>query len=250
MPLAPFTFADTLRAVDRLIEAGAPSYFITANLHYAMLTSRDPRLAAVNRQAAFLIADGMPLVWAARWQGTHLPERVAGADLVPALCTRAAEKGYRVFLLGGEPGVGDEAGRRLCARSPGLQVVGVEAPPFREPTAEEEDRLVGRIRAARPDLLFVAFGQPKGELWLARHFRALGVPAAVQIGASLDFLAGRVRRAPRWMQRSGLEWCHRLARDPRRLLARYAGNFRFAATMTLHDLGRRLKFADSTKEPG
>jgi N-acetylglucosaminyldiphosphoundecaprenol N-acetyl-beta-D-mannosaminyltransferase len=236
VPLAPWTFRQSLDRIECLIRERKPTYFITANLHYAMLTERDPRLAGVNRRAAFLLADGAPLVWAARLRGRRLPERVTGADLVPALCERAAARGYRVYLLGGAPGVGEEAARRLRQRFPGVPIVGVEAPPFRDPSPEEHVRLLARIRAARPDLLFVAFGQPKGELWLAANCEALGVPVSVQIGASLDFLAGRVARAPRWVQRLGLEWAYRLSREPGRLTLRYARNALFGARMLAGDL--------------
>ncbi|HZU34457.1 MAG TPA: WecB/TagA/CpsF family glycosyltransferase [Gemmataceae bacterium] len=236
LPLAPLTFGQTLDRVEDLIKAKAPAYFITANLHYAMLTDHDKRLAEVNAKAAFVLADGMPLVWASWWRPRCLPERVAGSDLVPALCERAAQKGYRVFLLGGPPGVAEEAARKLCERFPGLQVVGTECPPFRELSAEEQAGLCERIRVARPDLLFVAFGQPKGELWLAAHGPALGVPACAQIGATLDFIAGRVRRSPRWLQRIGLEWAYRLCSEPARLTGRYARNFLFALKMGFLDL--------------
>jgi N-acetylglucosaminyldiphosphoundecaprenol N-acetyl-beta-D-mannosaminyltransferase len=235
VPFTPLTFQQTLDQVGRLIEIGEPAYFITANLHYAMLCHQDPRLAAVNEGAAFVLADGMPIVWASRRRPRPLPERVAGSDLVPALCERAALCGWRVFLLGGVSGVGEEAARRLCERFPQLQIAGVEAPPFRERSAEEEAQLVARIRAAKPDILFVAFGQPKGEIWLAQHYRDLGVPACAQIGASLDFVAGRVSRAPRWMQRIGLEWAYRLFREPLRLAGRYTRNALFLLRMLVRD---------------
>jgi N-acetylglucosaminyldiphosphoundecaprenol N-acetyl-beta-D-mannosaminyltransferase len=235
LPLAPVTFDQTLALVDALIAEGKPRYFITANLHYAMLTAGDPRLPPVNGRAAFVLADGMPLVWASRWREAQLPERVAGSDLVPALCARAAERGYRVFFLGGAPGIGDEAARRMRERFPAIQIVGVEAPPYRALSAEEEAQLRERIRAARPHLLFVAFGQPKGELWLAEHGESLGVPAAVQIGASLDFLAGKVQRSPRWIQRLGFEWAYRLSREPLRLASRYGRNGLFALRMLARD---------------
>jgi N-acetylglucosaminyldiphosphoundecaprenol N-acetyl-beta-D-mannosaminyltransferase len=246
LPLAPLTFEQTLNAVDALIRARKPAYFITANLHYAMLTDQDSRLPSVNDGAAFVLADGMPLVWASRWRPERLPERVAGSDLVPALCERAARMGHRVFLLGGGPGIAVEAGRKLSARFPGLQVAGIEAPPFRELSHEEHARLVDRIREARPDLLFVAFGQPKGELWLAENCQALGVPACVQIGASLDFVAGHISRAPRWMQRTGLEWVYRLFREPRRLTFRYARNIVFILRMLMRDL---LSFRGRLRRP-
>lgn len=227
-------------AVTALVEAGRPSFFITANTHFAMLTKDIPHLRSVNEQAAFIVADGAPLVWASRWMGTPLPERVAGSDLIFDLCERAARKGYRLFFLGGAAGVADEAARRLSLRYPGLLVVGAESPPFRDLSDEELAVLLARIRAARPDILLVAFGQPKGELWLDRHLEALGVPACVQVGATLDFLAGRVRRAPRWLQRIGLEWAFRMAQEPARLGPRYARNARFILHMILRGLISRV----------
>jgi N-acetylglucosaminyldiphosphoundecaprenol N-acetyl-beta-D-mannosaminyltransferase len=221
LPLARLDYAGTLDQVDRLIQRGRPAFFITANLHYAMLTDRDPRLAAVNRKAAFLVADGMPLVWCSRLGSKPLPERVTGSDLVYSLCCRAAERGYRVFFLGGAPGVAAEAARRLSERYPGLQVAGIEAPELERLSARQHAALVARVRRAAPDLLFAALGQPKGELWLAENYRRLGVPACVQVGASFDFVAGRVPRAPQWLRGIGLEWAYRLWREPRRLATRY-----------------------------
>jgi N-acetylglucosaminyldiphosphoundecaprenol N-acetyl-beta-D-mannosaminyltransferase len=235
VPFAPLTFRQTLEEVEELIACGSPSYFITANVHYAMLTASDPRLDEVNRNAAFVVADGMPLVWATFGRSQRLPERVAGSDLLPALCEQAAAKGHRVYFLGGAPGVGAEAAARLRARFPALQVVGVASPPFRPLTAEEHARLIADVRAAEPDLLFVAFGQPKGEMWVAENCATLGVPVCVQVGASLDFAAGRVPRAPRWVQRAGLEWVYRLYQEPRRLLYRYLCNGLFVLRMVARD---------------
>jgi N-acetylglucosaminyldiphosphoundecaprenol N-acetyl-beta-D-mannosaminyltransferase len=239
LPLACVTRSQAVELVDRLIACGQPHFFITANLHYAMLTDRDPRLVDVNRRAAFLVADGMPLVWYSRLWQRPLPERVAGADLIYELCQRAVPRGHRVFLLGGAPGVADEAAQNLCRRFPGLQIAGVESPPFRPLTAQEQADLIGRIRHARPDLLLVAFGQPKGELWLGTNCQALGVPVCVQMGATLDFVAGRVRRAPRWLQRLGLEWVFRAVQEPRRLAPRYFADLLFLAKAMLRDVWRR-----------
>jgi N-acetylglucosaminyldiphosphoundecaprenol N-acetyl-beta-D-mannosaminyltransferase len=236
LPLAPFTLAETVEAVARLVEARQPSFFITAPTHYAMLTEEHADLRAINTQAAFIVADGAPLVWASRLHSSPLPERVAGSDLIFELNAEAAKKGYRVFLLGGTAGVAADAARRLTERYQGLQVVGTDCPPFREPTEEEQTALLAHIRLARPDILFVAFGQPKGERWIVRHLVELGVPVSVQVGASLDFAAGRIRRAPRWMQKSGLEWAFRLWLEPRRLFARYASNAWFIVRMVAYDL--------------
>src|SRR2546423_7144131 len=134
VPFAPLTLTETLDAAERLVRAGTPGYLITANLHYAMLPARDPRLAAVNRGAALIVADGMPLVWASRWRPTRLPERVAGADLVPALCERAARCGFRVFLLGGAEGVAVRAAAVGRGGVPGVAVGGHLGAPFSETT--------------------------------------------------------------------------------------------------------------------
>jgi N-acetylglucosaminyldiphosphoundecaprenol N-acetyl-beta-D-mannosaminyltransferase len=236
LPIAPLTRAQAVEAVVALVEAGQPTFFITANVHYAMLTHVDAGLQAVNAQAAFVLADGAPLVWASRWKGRPLPERVAGSDLIFDLCGRAARDGHRIFLLGGAEGVAEEAALALSRRFPGLRIVGTESPPFREPSAEEHAALLDRIRAARPDLLFVAFGQPKGETWIARHLQTLGVPVCVQVGASLDFVAGRVSRAPRRLQKLGLEWAYRMWLEPSRLAPRYARNACFLLGMVARDL--------------
>jgi len=239
LPLARLTSSETVDLVEKLIERRRPSFFITANLHYAMLTDRDSRLAELNRRAAFLVADGMPMVWYSRLIKHRLPQRVAGSDLVYQLCQRAALRGHRIFLLGGQPGVAEAAAANLCGRYPGLPIVGAEAPPFRTLSDKEHHDLLGRICRARPDLLLVAFGQPKGELWLGENYEALGVPVCVQMGATLDFVAGRVRRAPRWLQRVGLEWLFRALQEPRRLGPRYLADAIFLGRAMLRDAWRR-----------
>jgi N-acetylglucosaminyldiphosphoundecaprenol N-acetyl-beta-D-mannosaminyltransferase len=236
IPFAPLTRSQAVDAVVNLIEAGEPSFFITANTHYAMLSKEHPDLQSVNAQAAFILADGAPLVWGSRWKKAPLPERVAGSDLIFDLCGRAAQNRYGVFLLGGAGGVAAEAADALTRRYPELRIVGVESPPFRALSAEEHAALLDRIRAARPHLLFVAFGQPKGEFWIARHFQSLGVPVCVQIGASLDFAAGRIRRAPRPLQKLGLEWAFRMWLEPSRLAPRYARNAWFLLSMVATNL--------------
>jgi N-acetylglucosaminyldiphosphoundecaprenol N-acetyl-beta-D-mannosaminyltransferase len=250
VPFAPLSIRETVIAIGGLIEAAQPAYFITANVHYAMLSEQNPDIQMINGSAAFILADGAPLVWASRWMGSPLPERVAGSDLVFELSAEAANKGHRVFFLGGADGVAKEAARRLCARYPGLEVVGTECPYLHRMTQEDELALIGRIRAAQPHILLVAFGQPKGERWIYKHLVELAVPVSVQVGASLDFAAGRIRRAPRWMRKSGLEWAFRLGLEPRRLLGRYLRNAWFIARMLALDVcqarsGKRAYHASS-----
>jgi N-acetylglucosaminyldiphosphoundecaprenol N-acetyl-beta-D-mannosaminyltransferase len=235
LPLARVSIGQTLDLIGGLIRRGEPSLVITANLNYAMLSDGDPRVAEVNRLAALLVADGMPMIWYSRLTRQPLPERVTGADLIHLLCRQAAERGQRVFFLGGRPGMAAAAATKLSWMYPGLEVAGVEAPELDVLSASEHEQLVGRIRDARPDLLFVALGQPKGEIWLAKNLRELRVPVSIQVGASFDFVAGQVARAPRWMQRIGLEWLYRMGGDPKRLGPRYAKNAWFLAKAIFRD---------------
>ena len=236
VPFSRLTFAETLQHIDDLVVQGEPGYFITANLNYVMLSHRHPGLKKVNTNASFITCDGMPMVWWSRIIGRRLPERVAGSELIYALSKLAAIKGHRIFFLGGAPGVARGAAEKLSERYPGLQIAGVESPPFRPLTDDEQAELLTRIRATKPDILFVALGQPKGEQWLAEHYRALGAAASVQLGASFDFVVGGIPRAPRWLQKAGLEWAYRLHQEPRRLAKRYAQNALFLAAAVTRDL--------------
>ena len=238
LPFMPLTLAQAAEAVSALIEEGQPAFFITANTHYAMLTRENPDLDEVNARAAFIVADGAPLVWAARRRPVPLPERVAGSDLIFALSELAARRGYRVFFAGGAPGVAEAAAQRLIARYPGLQVVGTAAPSFGGLADDEYLKLRAQIIEARPHLLILAASMPHGERWLSAHLEELEVPVGVNLGASIDFAAGRIDRAPRWMQKSGLEWAFRLMLEPGRLFSRYARNARFILGMTLRGPGR------------
>jgi N-acetylglucosaminyldiphosphoundecaprenol N-acetyl-beta-D-mannosaminyltransferase len=233
LPLVPLTTRQAVQAVDGLVQRRKPSYFITANLNYAMLTDRHEDLREINRQAAFILADGMPLVWSARWRGTPLPGRVAGSDLILELCQLAAERGYRVYLLGAQSSVTEKAGANLVARYPGLQIVGTASPQLGDLSEAENAAVVSEVRRARPDLLFVALGQPKGERWIYAYHRHLEVPAILQVGASLDFVAGRIRRAPTWLRQHGGEWLFRLLLEPRRLARRYLENGTFFVRILL-----------------
>ena len=239
VPLSPVTMAEAIAVVERRIDARMPAYLISANLNYAMLCANDVRLAEINRAAVLVLVDGMPLVWASRSRPRPLPERVAGSDLIFALADMAARRGFGVFFVGGGPRVAAEAASVLIARYPGLRVLGTESPPFGPMSPDDEAALLGRIRASGADVVIGAFSQPRGEAWIAANHRATGASICVQIGASLDFAAGRVRRAPRWVRRFGMEWSFRLALEPRRLAGRYARNAAFLLRSIVRDrLGR------------
>jgi N-acetylglucosaminyldiphosphoundecaprenol N-acetyl-beta-D-mannosaminyltransferase len=250
LPLSLLTLPQAVDAIVTLIRSGKPSYAITANTHYAMLSYDDPGLREVNAGAAFIVADGAPLVWASRRRGSGLPERVAGSDLIFALCERAAREGYRLFFLGGAEGVADEASRRLCHLYPGLHVAGTACPPYRELTAGEHERLLETIRAASPDILILAYSMPRGERWIAANGPAVNVPVCINLGASIDFAAGLFRRAPLRLQRCGLEWAFRLWLEPRRLFPRYFRNAKYILRMVIHDLASKTRDMDSIADTG
>ncbi|MCR9199927.1 MAG: WecB/TagA/CpsF family glycosyltransferase [Planctomycetaceae bacterium] len=239
VPFTPVTYGQSIDLIDQQARSSQPGYFITANMQYVMMTDRHPELQQVNADAKFIIADGMPIVWRSRTMSTPLPERVAGSDQIYSIAELAARRGYRIFFLGGESGVAQETADILQQKNAGLQVVGVESPPFRQLTDDEEIELADRIRIARPDILLVALGQPKGELWIHRWYKKLGVPLSVQLGGSFNFVTGRISRSPKWIARIGMEWLYRFYREPRRLGPRYAANWLFLAKAVIRDATRR-----------
>ncbi len=205
----------------RELAAGRGGWLLTANLDNLSLCERDPSYLSLCREASLVVADGMPLVWASRLQRTALPERVAGSDLISQLCAGAARAGRSVYLLGGAAGVAEAAARVLGERHPGLHVCGVAAPPGFERDAGALARVAAGVRAAQPDFVFVALSKPNQEQQIAALRRELPHAWFIGVGITFSFLAGRVRRAPPWMQERGLEWLHRLIQEPRRLSRRY-----------------------------
>jgi len=223
------TMAEAIAAIERLVELGRPSLIVTPNTQHIVLLQKPGDFRSAYRAAALVLADSVPLVRVSRLLGVPLKERVAGADVMPGLCRAAAEKRYRVFLLGAAPGVGEKAAAVLNARHPNLVVAGTFCPPWGfEADPGANAAAVRAVRAAAPDVLFVALGTPKGEVWAWKNLADLNVPATLCVGASFDFIAGVQKRAPRWVQQAGFEWAYRLAHDPRRLWRRYLiGNARF-----------------------
>jgi N-acetylglucosaminyldiphosphoundecaprenol N-acetyl-beta-D-mannosaminyltransferase len=219
------TTPDVLRRIERYVSDRRPRRIVTVNLDYLRLARRDPVFRETLRDADLAVADGMPLVWAAKLAGSSLPERVAGLDLVERIAKHGAPLGWSVFLLGAAPGVADKAGRVLASRYPGLHIAGAYSPPMGF-GAEENARIVQLVREAAPDVLFVCLGAPRQDLWIHTNIDVLGVPTAIGVGCAFDVISGNVRRAPLWMQRLGLEWLYRLVNEPARLWRRYV----------LHDL--------------
>lgn len=216
------SFAGAVARVLAMCRQPEPSYVVTPNVDHLMLVRRRAELGRIYAEADLSLADGMPLVWAAKLLGQPLQGKVSGSDLFEALCHEAWRHDLGVFLLGAAPGVAETTRARLEMRHPGLRIVGVLSPRVEaDGSSPDAELIAARVAETRPDLLFVALGTPKQEIWLAQQYRALGVPVAIGVGASFDFVAGVQRRAPRWMQHAGLEWLWRLAHDPRRLWRRY-----------------------------
>lgn len=227
VPFHDVTMDETLAIIDEMVRARTPRYIATANLDFAAMCSHDVEMQRVLLDAHLVVCDGAPLVWASRWLDAPLRERVAGSDLTVRLAAHAARQGHRLFFLGADEAVLNEAKARLEALHPGLQVCGTYAPPYARLLDLDHEEISNAIRAARPDVLLVAMGTPKQEKWIHMHYRELGVPCSVGVGASFDFVAGKFTRAPVWMQRMGLEWFYRLAHEPRRLIGRYSRDFFF-----------------------
>ncbi|HLV98441.1 MAG TPA: WecB/TagA/CpsF family glycosyltransferase [Ktedonobacterales bacterium] len=203
--------------IDQHRSAGGPArQIVTVNPEFVWEARNNVAFRETINQAALVLPDGMGIVWASRILGQPFPERVTGTDLLPRLAERCALSGYRLFLLGAAPGVAEQTARILEQRSPGLQIADVYAG---SPADADAAEILRRVRAARPDVVTVAYGAPRQDLWIRQHAQALGaagVGVAVGVGGAYDFIAGRVARAPRWMQRAGLEWLFRLLRQPRR----------------------------------
>jgi len=205
---------------------GAPArpcrYGVTPNVHHTVMYQRHDGLRLAYRDASLVLADGMPIVLAGRLLRRGVPCRVTGSDLVPALFDRFGQRELSVYLLGAAPGVADRAAENIHARWPGARVVGTYSPPLGFEHDEAENvAILGRLSAAQPDVLVVGVGAPKQDLWVHAHHHQIDAKVALCGGAAIDFLAGHKPRAPRWMQRAGLEWFHRMAAEPRRLAGRY-----------------------------
>ncbi len=229
-----------LRTIEEWIARRDPHYVCVTTVHGVMESQRDAILRQIHNRAGMVTPDGMPLVWLSRLKGLGYVERVYGPDLMLAACQRSDEKGYRHFFYGGAPGVAESLAARLHTRFPALQVVGIDSPPFRPLTPEEDRTAVERINAARPDIVWVGISTPKQERWMASHIGRLRAPVLIGVGAAFDFHAGLKKQAPRWIQRSGLEWLFRLAMEPRRLWRRYLINNPSFLWLIVHQLlGRR-----------
>lgn len=216
------TMQEALEAIDKLIQEKKSAYVVTPNIDHIVQLETNKELQDVYANASLILTDGKPLLWIAKWYGTPIKEKISGSDLFPLLCKMAAEKGYKMFFLGAAEGVAAKAAENLSNRYKGLQVVGTYSPPYGfEKDQEEMVKIKKMIREANPDILIVGLGCPKQEKFIYYNRKELGVPISLGLGASFDFEAGNIKRAPRWMADHGLEWLYRITQDPKRMAKRY-----------------------------
>jgi N-acetylglucosaminyldiphosphoundecaprenol N-acetyl-beta-D-mannosaminyltransferase len=245
------TMKEAIAIVDEHIEQSRGLLVATPNVDHLLRLRRDAEFREAYARAGLILADGVPLVWLARLQGTPLKAKVSGADFLVEFCRVAASKGRRIFFLGGREGVAQRTADVLASRFPGLIVAGTHSPSWGFDSREDESReIIQRVKAQRPDILFVAAGTPRQEKWLLRYAADLDPTVCVGVGAAFDFVSGRVRRAPRLMREVGLEWFWRLIHEPRRLFYRYViEDFPFFMQLLWKTLVRRRKGANSTAAP-
>jgi N-acetylglucosaminyldiphosphoundecaprenol N-acetyl-beta-D-mannosaminyltransferase len=234
--------------IDQWVSQKQAHYVCVTGVHGVMESWRDERLRQIHNSAGLVTPDGMPLVWLSWLMGFSHVEQVCGRDLMLEVCRRSAERGYRQFFYGGAAGVPEKLATRLCSRLSGLRIAGTYSPPFRPLSAYEDRAIVERINAAAPDIVWVGISTPKQERWMSEHRGVLNAPVLIGVGAAFDFHAGMKRQAPRWMQKSGLEWLFRLALEPRRLWRRYlVNNPAFLWLVLLQLLGNEPRSVSSYK---
>lgn len=216
------TLGETVEHIEGLIASEKKSYVVAVNVDVIMKIEEDPYLKEITDKADMVLVDGTPLVWIAKAHKNPVKEKVSGSDLVPQLCKTAAEKGYTVFILGGKDGIAEQAKQKLEQKHPGIKIVGTYAPPL---GFEKDDAELAKTNAlitqANPDLLIACLGCPKQEKFIYENIHKYEAKVSVCAGATVDFLAGNVKRAPKWMSDCGLEWFYRFTQEPKRLFKRY-----------------------------
>lgn len=231
LPITNVTMAQAVARIEGHILSGQTHQIATANLDFARNSLKDQYLQRVICECSMVLPDGAPMLWAASLFGVPLQQRVTGVDLIPELARLSAEKGYGIYLLGATEASSQRAAEVLAERFPGVRIVGRTSPEMQPLHEMDNEGLLRMIDEANPQILLVAFGNPKQEIWIHRHRHRLRVPVSIGIGGALDMIAGNLKRAPKWVQYLQMEWCFRLAQEPLRLLPRYS---RDAAALMLH----------------
>ncbi|ELC8364551.1 WecB/TagA/CpsF family glycosyltransferase [Clostridium perfringens] len=216
------TMNEAIDRAEELIIKKKPSYVVTPNVDHIVKLENDKEFQEVYKYADLILTDGMPLIWISKIKGNPIKEKISGSDFFPKLCERAAKKGYSIFLLGAAEGVATKAAKNLKEKYEGLNIVGTYSPSYGfEKKDDEIKMIIEMVNKAKPDILAVGLGAPKQEKFLHKYRNDLNVPISLAIGASIDFEAGNINRAPKWMQNCGLEWFYRLCKEPKRMFKRY-----------------------------
>lgn len=213
---------ETIDAIEKMISDRKKSYIVPINVDVVMQIENDPKLKEIVDKADLVLVDGQPLVWIARWHKKPVKAKISGSDLIPELCKVAAKRGYSIFIIGGADGVAEIAKTNLEKQFIGIQIVGTYAPPFGfEKDDNELEKINLMINQKKPDILIACLGCPKQEKWIYDNYQKYNANVSICAGATVDFLAGNVKRAPKWMSNHGLEWLFRVTQDPKRLIKRY-----------------------------
>ncbi|MCI6190079.1 MAG: WecB/TagA/CpsF family glycosyltransferase [Clostridium sp.] len=216
------TMRETIDEIDKLIKENKFAYVVTPNVDHIVKLETDKELQEVYKDANLILTDGKPLLWISKFYKTPIKEKISGSDLFPLLCEMAAKKGYSMFFLGAGEGVARKAAENLMNKFPKLNIVGTYSPPFGfEKDKEEVQKIISMINEVSPKILIVGLGCPKQEKFIHKYRKELNVPISLGLGASIDFEAGNVKRAPKWMSDNGLEWLYRLSKEPKRMFKRY-----------------------------
>lgn len=213
---------ETINAIDKMILSDKKNYVVAINVDVVMKIEQDSYLKKITDNADMVLVDGKPLIWVSKIHKNPVKEKISGSDLVPLLCREASKKGYKIFIIGGKDGIADKAKSRLEEQYPSIKIVGTYAPPFGfEKDEVELEKINKMISDKKPDLLIACFGCPKQEKWIYENYKKYDAKVSICAGATVDFLAGNVSRAPKWMSEHGLEWFYRFLQEPKRMFRRY-----------------------------
>jgi N-acetylglucosaminyldiphosphoundecaprenol N-acetyl-beta-D-mannosaminyltransferase len=253
VPISVLTMEEAIAAIDDTIFTNDQKYVCTIDVHALVESRRQPDVRDIYQAAGIAAPDGMPLVWLLRHSGHHAADRICGPDLMPAVFRKSQQRGYRHFLYGASEETLLSLKQQLDVNFPGVKIVGHYSPPFRPLSREEELEVDRMLNAADPDIVWVGLGAPKQDRWMAAHRPMLNAPMLIGVGAAFDMIAGKIKRAPRLIRRTGCEWMFRLAQEPRRLTARYlrsnlwfalmlAGQARRPRRLTMDAWGAEARF--------
>ena len=217
-----FNMSEAINTIECLIESRQKSYVIAINVDVVIKIEEDRYLKKITDDADIVLVDGKPLVWIANFYKRPVKEKVSGSDLVPLLCARAVEKNYSIYIIGGKEGIAKKAKERLQNLYPGISIVGTYSPPCGFEKDEAELNIINqKINQAKPDIVIACFGCPKQEKWVYENYMKYDANVSICAGATVDFLAGNISRAPKWMSDNGLEWFYRFLQEPKRMFKRY-----------------------------